>query len=96
MMNESTPPKVELPQQFDFSNGSTNTYLVEARHGLIPNCLQCGQFRPVLLDGSDYYNYFVKGARIDIFHYLTMNQRELLISGIHPQCWDAFTGGEDD
>ena len=92
MMNDDTTPQgVTLPEIFDFSNGSTNTYLVEARHRLIMPCIHCHQFRPVLLDGSDYYRYFMRGERIEAcFPYLDREQREVLISGTHPECWKAL------
>lgn len=76
----------------DLSNGSTDTYLVEMRHGMIPRCLHCGQFNPILLDGSDYFRHFVQGIghAQDNFPYLSNEQRELLISGTHPECWKAL------
>lgn len=81
-----------MKNAIDLSNGSTNPYLVEARHNLIPRCFECGIFTPILLDGSDYYNYFVqgKGNIQDNFPYLSREQREILISGIHPECWDKL------
>lgn len=96
MMNQNTNQGV-TPKIFDFSHGSTNTYTVEARHGLIPKCYHCGIGTIVILDGTDYFNYFNRGGRIaDIFTYLTMPQRELLISGTHPECWDALFADEED
>lgn len=99
MMNDDTAHEegVKLPDRYDFSNGSQNTYLVETRHQLIMPCIHCGQFRPVLLDGNDYYRYFMRGLRIEeCFSYLTLQQRELLITGIHPECWDALFADEGD
>ena len=91
MMNQPTPEGVKLPDIYDFSHGSTNPYLVEARHGLIPRCLYCGQFRSVKLDGTEYFRYFMKGEPIqNCFPTLTASQRELLMTGIHPECWDAL------
>lgn len=80
---------------YDFSDGATKTYRVEARHRMIPNCMVCGQGSRVLLKGDDYYKYFVQGAPISIFDYLTMGEREILITGTHPQCWEAMTGGDE-
>lgn len=88
---------MKLPDVFDFSQGSTNPYLVESRHRLIPPCLHCHKFVPVKLDGSSYYRYFVQGLRIeDCFPTLTMPERELLITGIHPDCWEALMAVEED
>lgn len=81
----------------DLSNGATNTYLVEGRHGLIPQCVHCRKFRPVLLEGNAYYAYFMRGASLDqAFPYLNADQREILISGTHPECWNAIFGDEDE
>lgn len=85
-----------LPEVYDFSNGASNTYLVETRHRLIPSCLHCARFVPVKLDGNDYHRFFVQNADYiqHIFPYLTGAQRELLLSGIHPECWDLWAGEE--
>lgn len=87
-----------LPEVFDFSNGSTNSYTVESRHKLIPPCLHCHRFIPVKLDGKDYFDFFVRGADKvqNIFHYLTAAQREMLISGTHGPCWDDLFADDDD
>lgn len=85
----------ELPEVFDFSHGSTNPYTVETRHNLIPPCYHCNEFRPIILDGTEYYQYFMVGLRIqDAFPTLPAEQRELIMSGIHPQCWNEMMGEE--
>jgi hypothetical protein len=91
---EELPGKPGLMKKYDFSNGSTNTYLVEKRHGLIPPCVHCGEGSEVLLDGSDYYRFFVKGEGYvqEVFPYLSAAQRELLVTGIHPDCWNTVFG----
>lgn len=87
-----------LPEVYDFSNGSSNTYKIEPRHQLIPPCYHCHRFVPVILDGSDYFRYFVKNADNvqAVFHYLLPAERELLITGTHPECWDDMMGPEDE
>jgi len=82
----------------DLSNGSTNPYKVEMRHKLIPRCIHCGIFRNVILDGGDYFRHFVQG-RGDVasnFPYLTLEQREILISGTHPECWAELFKDEEE
>ena len=81
----------------DLSHGSSNTYLVEARHGLILPCIHCRKFRPILLDGNEYWNFFMRGVPIErAFPSLTLEQREILISGTHPECWaELFAGVEE-
>lgn len=95
-MNQS-PEKGVTPKEYDFSHGSSNPYKVEARHGLIPPCIHCGIGSIVTLDGSEYFAYFNRGARItDAFPTLTPSQREVLITGTHPECWDALFADEDE
>lgn len=81
----------------DLSNGSTNPYTIEARHNLIPTCRHCKKFIPVILDGTDYFRYFVKGEGYvqTVFPYLNEDQREILVSGIHPKCWNEMFGGAE-
>lgn len=87
--------RVKLPYRYDFSGGSANPYTVELRHGLIPRCPHCKIFVRVTLDGSEYWAYFMQGALVqDAFPNLTPEQRELLITGTHPECWDAMMGPE--
>jgi hypothetical protein len=96
MTNQSTHEGV-TPIEFDFSHGSNNPYTVEARHGLIPPCIHCGVGSIVKLDGSEYFAYFNRGIPVaQAFPTLSLDQRELLITGTHPQCWDALFADEDD
>lgn len=77
----------------DLSKGSDRTYVVEERHGLIPPCIVCGKFEPVKLDGRDYFAFFVKGEVVqEVFNYLSAEEREILITGIHPACWSEMMG----
>ena len=83
----------KLPEKYDFSEGSTNLYTITKRHDLLAPCLNCGIFVPVVLDGASYFNYFVRGNSVaECFPTLSLDQRELLISGTHPECWDALMG----
>ena len=73
----------------DYSNGSSNPYVIETRHNLVPPCMMCGKFIPIKLDGGDYFRFFQRQAGYvqDIFPYLTPDQREVLVTGIHPECF---------
>ena len=83
----------KLPEKYDFSEGSTNPYTITKRHHIIRPCMNCGIFVPVVLDGASYFNYFFRGWYADVcFPTLSLDQRELLISGTHPECWDALMG----
>ena len=86
--------KAKVPANaIDLSTGSKNTYLVGSTHNLIPRCIHCKEFRPVLLDGDRYFRRFMRGESIDATFPLpmfTLGERELLMTGTHPECWDAL------
>lgn len=96
-MNQPQEKGVTTARRYDFSHGSTNPYEISNRHGLVPPCLHCGASSVITLDGSEYFAYFNRGMSINqAFPTLTAEQRELLISGIHPECWADFMGPEPD
>ena len=84
---------------FIYSNGSSNPYVVEGRHNLIPTCMVCGKGSVIELDGDQYYGYFIMGNKIqDAFNNLDVNQRDHILTGVHPDCSDEFyfLGVEDE
>jgi hypothetical protein len=59
-------------------------------------CPFCGQTHEVLVFEDDY-DAWQGGARAqDVFFYLSANEREMLISGICPKCWDNMFGEEEE
>lgn len=55
-------------------------------------CIGCGQTSQLQLLRSEVQAY-QKGAFVqDAFPNLSAGQRELLISGTHPECWDRMFG----
>lgn len=59
-------------------------------------CPICGRYTSVVVDENDYLDW--KGGKLvqDAFWYLDANERELLISGICPHCWDSMFGDEQE
>lgn len=60
-----------------------------------PPCIICGGMARVEVEESDFYAW--KGSydkppvlAQDAFPYLSVDDRELLISGTHPECWEPF------
>lgn len=54
-------------------------------------CLFCNQTHRITVNTKDY-KAWKEGALIqDVFHYLTANDREILISGICGTCFDKTT-----
>lgn len=63
------------------------------------DCVVCGRIHePVVLDAEKYYRW--KGGECiqDVFpdSEMTKDQREILISGTCPECWDALFGRCED
>lgn len=91
------------PRRYDISGGSSNTYLLEERHGL-PRCLHCGRGSEILMEGGDYWRVWNQGENLlnvvrpnaTRTRQLLVGVSEITISGIHPECWEAFLGPEPD
>lgn len=61
------------------------------------DCVVCGRIHePVILDAEKYYRW--KGGECiqDVFPEMTKDQREILISGTCPECWDELFGRCED
>ena len=57
-------------------------------------CIHCNETSTLTVD-ADGYRQWVSGALIqDAFPDMDADNRELLISGIHPACWDTMFGEE--
>lgn len=59
---------------------------------LIVTCPFCGKESVVSVFASDYYAWLRSGLVQDAFPYLSAEERELLISGICPECWEKTFG----
>lgn len=62
---------------------------------LTTTCPFCGQTHEVLVYEDDFFAWQGGKCAQDAFPYLSANERELLISGICPTCWDKMFGFED-
>ena len=61
-------------------------------------CPICGKTQEIEVNYFDFWLWSEQGMSAqDAFPYLTANEREALISGICPKCWDnMFTRGDED
>lgn len=59
---------------------------------LIVTCPFCGKESVVSVFEDDYYAWLRNGLVQDVFPYLSADERELLISGICPECWEKTFG----
>lgn len=59
-------------------------------------CPICGKTTPVQIRRMADYNAWRNGkCAQDAFPYLSADEREMLISGICPTCWDNMFGKEE-
>lgn len=59
-------------------------------------CPHCGKEQTLDVNNSQYYDWMA-GKDVQLaFPDLTSDQREILISGICPECWKDIFGEEDE
>lgn len=56
-------------------------------------CPFCGHAHGVFVNELDYWDWQDGALAQDAFPYLSADDRELLISGICPTCWEKTFGG---
>ena len=60
-------------------------------------CPFCGHAHEVAVNEDDYFSWMFDGDLVQTaFPYLSANEREMLISGICPTCWNKTFAGEDE
>ena len=59
-------------------------------------CPFCNEEHDVLVNEQDYLAWQRGSLAQDIFDYLSASEREMLISGICPDCWDGMFSDEYD
>lgn len=59
-------------------------------------CPFCGESHDVLVNEDDYYDWKDGKLAQDAFPYLPADEREMLISGICPDCWNQMWGSAND
>ena len=70
--------------------GDSKTFTLEGR------CPFCGEIFHITVPTEGYVLWKYEGVLIqEALPMLTANEREQLISGICPKCWDGLFGGED-
>ena len=59
------------------------------------HCPFCGKLHEVLVSEADYAAWQGGEHAQNAFPYLTADEREILISGTCPKCWDSMFGEEE-
>ncbi len=61
---------------------------------VVTQCPFCGRGNEVEVNEADYWDWDDGVLAQDAFPYLTATEREMLISGICPTCWDKMFGDD--
>ena len=57
-------------------------------------CIHCNETSTITVDAASYRRWRSGALIQDAFPDMDADTRELLISGIHPACWDTMFGEE--
>ena len=63
---------------------------------IVTACPCCGEANFIEANESDYWDWKDGALVQDAFPYLTPNEREALISGLCPWCWEQTFGKEEN
>ena len=63
---------------------------------IVTVCPFCGHANEVEVNEEDYWEWQDGALAQDAFPYLSADEREMLISGICPKCWEKTFGGEEE
>lgn len=63
---------------------------------IVTRCPFCGHANFVEVNEVDYWDWQDGALAQDTFPYLSADEREMLISGICPTCWDIVFGKEEE
>ena len=63
---------------------------------VVTQCPFCGRANEVAVNEEDYWAWDDGELAQVAFPYLSANEREALISGICPTCWDKMFGGDEE
>jgi len=61
-----------------------------------PSCIVCAQTSVITLEKKELER-ILEGEHIqNVLSHRTADERELIITGTHSECWDSFMSNEDD
>ena len=63
---------------------------------IITACPFCGHANEIEVNEADYWDWQDGELVQNAFPYLSADEREMLISGICPTCWEKTFGGEEE
>lgn len=77
-------------REYNFHNNSLDTFVHKTR------CIHCNEVNHITLDTTSYNNWYEqKQYTQDAFPHLDSGEREIIQTGIHPDCWNEMFPEED-
>lgn len=85
----------------DVLNVEENGERVDVRYNrhevcVVTACPFCGHANEIEVNEADYLDWDDGKMAQDAFPYLSADEREMLISGICPHCWDEYFGSDEE
>lgn len=69
----------------------------ENSYGFSKTCMHCSETTEFIITKDEYERWIIDNEYIqDVFSYLDKEERELMISGTHPKCWNEMFPIEED
>lgn len=65
-------------------------------HAILATCPFCGNLNVVTVNEDDYWNWQNGTLIQDAFPYLTADEREIIKTGICPDCWDKMFSEDEE
>lgn len=59
---------------------------------ILTACVICGEIHEITVEFEDFLDWKAGALAQNVFPYLLDGEREMLISGICPTCWDKMFG----
>lgn len=76
---------------YDLSGSNSNKYKVNNQ------CVGCRGTNTIILQGEQYFDHFQRGTFVQFaFPQLDADDRELILNGWHPECWDKCMGIDEE
>lgn len=76
------------PEQTFVENGILKSHLPDMLHRNV--CHHCNIKNIILLNNQDYLKWTAGHYSQDVFTWLSTDDREILQTGIHPDCWNEM------
>ena len=79
-------------------NKYSNNYITDGKNVFFTkNCMHCGKDSEITITLAQYEEWVVNDGYIqDVFSEMSNEDREVLISGTHPNCWKEMFADEDE